>query len=50
MPHSHKKKTRAVKCCLAVGLLAIAAASVLLAALIGLLAVRACTGAGADPH
>lgn len=26
MPHSHKKKTRAVKCCLAVGLLAIAAA------------------------
>lgn len=26
MPHSHKKKTFAVKCCLAVGLLAIAAA------------------------
>ena len=26
MPHSHKKKTRAVKRCLAVGLLAIAAA------------------------
>ena len=43
MPHSHKKKTLAVKRCLAVGLLAIAAA-------IGVLFGPSALGAGADPH
>lgn len=45
MPHSHKKKTRAVKCCLAVGLLAIAAAIGVLFGPSALVLAQ-----GGDPH